>query len=124
MSEQRINKHRLLGILEIHSAKIGILSTKQAALVKLFLSVKNYSTIAKMAGVNEATVARRLEKIANRLSSANPPAGICQNDSPPAETIEIINDYFINGLNVKTIAKKTGLSRYRITKTIKQMRKL
>jgi DNA-directed RNA polymerase specialized sigma subunit len=82
MSE-RINKRRLLGILEMHSARIDMLDIEQAVLARGFLSIRNYRTIAKMAGVNEATVARRLKKIANHLSSVNPPAGLCQNDSPP-----------------------------------------
>ncbi len=124
MSEQNISKRRLLHILEIHSARIDMLSRKQAVLVKLFLSIKNYRTIAKMAGINEATVARRLKKIATHISSDHFLAALSQDDSLSAEEIEIIKDRFVNGLSVKRISQNTGLSRYRITKTIKQVRKL
>src|SRR4030042_1983451 len=118
MPDHRTSKHQLLGILEMHSAKINMLDAKQAVLARLFLGVKSYRAIAEIAGVNEATVARRLKRIANHLSSINLPAGLCQNNPSPAETMEIINDYFINGLSVKIIAEKTGLSHYKITKTI------
>ncbi|MDD5011579.1 MAG: hypothetical protein PHQ00_05610, partial [Phycisphaerae bacterium] len=70
-----------------------------------------------------SVVARKLRNIAARIISAGFVA-VLSLDEPNEDKIEIVRNYFIAGLSIKTISKKTGLSYYKIIKTIKQMRKL
>jgi YesN/AraC family two-component response regulator len=123
MSSQKISKKELLLIFEKHSARVDMLDAAQRAIVILFLSSRSFRTLAKAASVNETVVARKLRNIAARIISARFIAALSQ-DELSEKKIEIIRDHFVNGLNIKAISEKTGLSRYRITKTIKQMRKL
>jgi hypothetical protein len=72
-----------------------------------------------MAGVNEATIARRLKKIADRISSNNFITAMSQNSSITGEKMEILKDYFVNALPIARIAKDRNLSHYRVRKIIK-----
>jgi len=99
---------------------VKMLPRQQKALVKLFLSNGTYSSIAKAAQLNAATIARRLKRIANRMSSDNFIAALLQVDGMPAEKMRIIRDYFVNGLSINAIAKNAGLSRYEVKKIIRQ----
>jgi len=121
MSAQKISKKELLLILERHPARVDMLPAGQRAIVTLFLNGRSFRMLAKNAGVNEATVARRLRKIVSRIISDDFLAALSQDDMSK-EKIEIIRDYFINGLSVKAIAKKTGISRYRVSKIIRQLK--
>ncbi|MBN1787017.1 MAG: hypothetical protein JW806_01330 [Sedimentisphaerales bacterium] len=113
---RRVGKAQMLYLFEIHSDRMYLLSTEETALVKLFMSVRNYRTIAKMAGVNEATVARRLKNAVLHITFA--PA-----NALPGKVIETVKEHFLNGMNIKTISEKTGVSRYRIKKITRHMRK-
>lgn len=123
MSAQKISKNELLHILEKHSARVDMLPAGQRAFVTMFLNIRKFNMLARTAGVNEVTVARRLRKIVSRISSDNFLFALSQ-DNLSEEKVEIIRGYFVNGLSVKSISEKTGFSRYRIRKTIQQMRKL
>jgi DNA invertase Pin-like site-specific DNA recombinase len=123
MSAQKISKQRLLYILEKHSARVDMLPAGQREFVTMFLNIRKFNMLARNAGVNEVTVARRLRKIVSRINSDNFLGALSQDDLSEGK-IEIIRGHFVNGLSVKSIAEKTGISRYRIRKTIQQMRKL
>jgi predicted DNA-binding protein YlxM (UPF0122 family) len=114
-----IRKKELLGLLDRFSTRIDLLSDEQKMFVRLFLDAQNFRSIATMAGVNEATIARRLKKIADRISSNNFITALSQNSSITGEKMEILKDYFVNALPMARIAKDRNLSRYRVRKIIK-----
>jgi len=89
-----------------------MLPAGQKAFVMLFLNGQKYITLAKAAGVNEATVARRLRKIAARISSDNFLAALVQDGG-------VLNEKFISGKTSKQISRETGLSYYKVRKIIK-----
>ncbi len=123
MSAQKISKNELLLIFEKHPARVALLPAAQRALVALFLSSRSFRILAKAADANEAAVARKLRSIAGRIINAHFLTALSQ-EKLSGKKIEVIRDHFVKGLSIKTIAQKTGLSRYRITKIIKQMRTL
>jgi transposase len=123
MTSQKISKKELLHVLEKHSARVDMLPAGQKAFVTLFLNGRSFRMLAKTAGVNEATVARRLRKIIGRINSDDFLSALSQDDLSE-EKMEIIRGHFVNGLSVKSISKKIGLSRYGVSKIIQQMRKL
>jgi predicted DNA-binding protein YlxM (UPF0122 family) len=114
-----IRKKELLSLLDRFSTRIDLLSDEQKMFVRLFLDAQNFRSIATMAGVNEATIARRLKKIADRISSNNFITALSQNSSITGEKMEILKDYFVNALPMARIAKDRNLSRYRVRKIIK-----
>jgi len=112
-------KKELLCLLDRFSTRIDLLSDEQKMFVRLFLDAQNFRSIATMAGVNEATIARRLKKIADRISSNNFITALSQNSSITGEKMEILKDYFVNALPIARIAKDRNLSCYRVRKIIK-----
>jgi DNA-binding transcriptional regulator LsrR (DeoR family) len=64
-----------------------------------------------------------LRKIIGRIISDNFLSALPQDDLSK-EKLEIIRSHFVNGLSVKSISKKTGISRYKVRKIIQQARKL
>ena len=119
MNKMGTSKKELLMLFERLSARVDILPQQQKALVRLFLAGQNYKVIAKIASVNEATVSRKLRKIADRINCDSFIAALSENNDMPAEKLEIIKDYFVIGLTIKAITKKTDLSYYKIKKIIK-----
>jgi len=109
---QRMNKKKLLSLFEKLSSRIDMLPAGQKAFVMLFLNGQKYITLAKAAGVNEATVARRLRKIAARISSDNFLAALVQDGG-------VLKEKFISGKTSKQISRETGLSYYKVRKIIK-----
>lgn len=124
MNTINITKKGLLDIFEAFTTRVEILSAEQVTLVRFFRNTPNYRVIAKMAGVNEATIARRLKKIARHICRDNFPAALSKNSNLTPEEMEILKDHFVNGLSIRTIAKNKNLSFYSVRKTIRQMRNL
>lgn len=122
MSAQKISKNEILRLLEKHPARIDMLPAAQRAFVTLFLGTRKFNMLARTAGVNEVTAARKLRKIVSRIISNNFLTALSKD--LPKEKMEIIRCYFVQGLGIKSISEKTGLSRYRIRKIIRQLKYL
>jgi hypothetical protein len=114
MTTQKISKKELLGIFEKLATRVDMLPVQQRTFVRLFQSTEKYRPIAKTAGVNEANIARRLKKIAERISSNNFIAALSQNGSLPCETMEILKDYFVGDQPMIKIAKNRNVSCYKV----------
>ena len=123
---QKTNKKELLNLFEKHAGRIDLLNGQQKAFVRLFLNGQKFRTLANTAGVHEATIARRLKRIALRISSNNFIAALAviSDASEFPEKTKIIKDYFLNGLSIKAISKNTGITHYRISRIIRQMRNI
>ncbi len=122
MKTAEITKKELLDVFELHTARVEMLNNEQITLVKIFQNRPSFRAIAKMAGVNEATIARRLKKIARFISSESFSAALSRKYNVPQEKMNVIAKHFINGLSIRAITQNTGLSVYKIRKIISQMR--
>ena len=116
-SVQRISKNELLNFFEKYSARIDILPTRQKAFVRLFMSEQKFRTLAKAAGVNEANIARKLKKIAKKLSSDNFAAVLSQNQ--PMKKMEIMRDYFLEDTPMIKISEKRNMTYYAVRKLLR-----
>ena len=123
-TQQKITKNELLNLFEKLVGRIDLLADQQKAFVRLFMNCQKFRTMAKSAAVSEATIARRLKKIARLISSDDFITALTKTNDLSTEEMEIIKGHFVKGLSIKTIGKNTGLSRYKIKKIIIQMRNL
>lgn len=123
-TQQKITKNELLNLFEKLTGRIDLLADQQKAFVRLFMNGQKFRTMAKSAAVSEATIARRLKKIARLISSDDFITALTKTNDLSTEEMEIIKGHFVKGLSIKTIRKNTGLSRYKIKKIIMQMRNL
>ena len=117
---QNINKKELLNLFEKLSARIDMLPKPQKTFVRLFMNSQKYRPIAKTAGVHEATIARRLKKIAIRISNNNFITALSGENHLPPEKMEILKDYFVTNLAMIRIAKNRNMSCYKVRKIIKE----
>jgi uncharacterized protein YerC len=107
-----MDRNELLGLFEKLLSRVEMLPAEQKAFVMIFLNGQKYRTLAKAAGVNDATIARRLRKIAVRISSDNFLTALVQ-DSP------VLREKFISGKTITQISRETGLSYYKVKKIIR-----
>jgi DNA-binding Lrp family transcriptional regulator len=105
--------------------KADRLAEPDRTLVRMYLENQNsFRQMAKLLGVSEVTVARRVKKIIARLNEPKADLAFSANIKLSDGHRKIAKDYFINGVAVKTIAKKYKLSFYKTRKVINELRKI
>lgn len=113
-------------IKKVMKQKIDLLRTrtvwldgKDKLLMKMYLDNGNtFRQMARLADVNETTIARRIYKIVKRLLDAHYLAVLRHCDKFTLLQMEIAQDYFIRGLTKSRIAAKHNCSRYHVDKTL------
>jgi DNA invertase Pin-like site-specific DNA recombinase len=114
----KIRKRDLLDIFESIPGRIELLREQDRAFVNLFLSAQKFRNIALTAGVNEATIARRLKKIAARLTSNDFVQALSKGVG--LDEIKILRAYFIDGVSKPQIARQNNLSYHVVQKIVKR----
>jgi hypothetical protein len=105
--------------MEMLSSRASVLNGKDRALMRMYLkSGSTFRQLARLAGTNEATVARRISKLISRLVNAE--YIICLRNREIFEKIEIAiaRDFFISGISIKKIAFKRDVSIYIVRKAL------
>jgi DNA-binding CsgD family transcriptional regulator len=80
--------------------------------------------MARLAGVNEANVARRIHKLVRRLLDGQYITCLHYRDKFTEEQIEMARDYFLDGLPMREIADRHEITYYAVRRTIKQIQRL
>ncbi|MFA6187135.1 MAG: hypothetical protein WC770_07995 [Phycisphaerae bacterium] len=115
MLDVNITKDELLDTFGRLAGRIELLVGEQKAFVRLFQSIGDFKCIAKAANVHEATVARRLRKIAQRISDDKFISALTDDAK-----IEVVKKKYVNGKSARQIAIETGMSKYKVWKMIKK----
>ncbi len=111
--------------IELLRARAQILGGKDKALMEMYL--KNGSTLnqmARLAGVSEATISRRVHRLVRRLLDGEYIR--CLRKGGKLDLLEqaIARDYFLEGLSQKKIALKRGVTAYHVRKMLKTIKSL
>ncbi len=115
----QIKKRALLDLLEQTPGRIELLNERDRAFVNLMLTGQKFRTIASAAGVHEATIARRLKKIAARITNNNFVCALSQKNITPMK-MKVLRDYFVNGISMLKVAAKNKVSYHDVRKLIKE----
>lgn len=110
---------------ELLRRRICLLDDKGEALMELYLEAgSSYRRMARLTGVNEVTVARRIRAMTRRLVSG--PYLDCLRTRRSLSEIEmsIAGAYYLKGLPIKKITAENGWSYYRIRRTIAKINRL
>ena len=83
-----------------------------------------FSQMARLAGVNETTIARRINKIIRRLTEGEYITCLRHRQLFSRKEMKIARDYFLSGKPMKIIAEKQCSSYYRVRETIKKIQRL
>ena len=101
------------------------LSGKDRLLMNMYLDHgSTFRQMARLAGVNESTISRRIYKIVKRLLDAHYLTALHHSEKFSLVQMEIVQDYFIRGLPKTRIAVERQCSVYSVNKTLRQVQKL
>ena len=111
--------------IDLLRARADILTGRDRVLLKMYLeNGSTFGQMARVAGVNETTIARRIHKLIRRLLDGE--YITCLRNRRRFNALEqaIARDYFIEGLSQKRIAAKRNTTVYQIRKGLKKIERV
>ena len=96
-----------------------MLTGKDKVLMKMYLEDgKMFGEMARLAGVNEGTIARRVERLTRRLLRGE--YMMCLRGGEELSSFEraVAKDYFLEGLSQREIARKREVTVYQVRKAL------
>jgi predicted DNA-binding protein YlxM (UPF0122 family) len=116
---------RMADRIDLIRCRAELLTGRDRALVQMYLdNTGTFRQMARVAGVNEANVARRIHKIIRRLLDGQFITCLHYREKFTQEQIEMARDYFVDGLSMREIAYRHETSYYEVRRTMKQIQRL
>ena len=81
----------------------------------------SFRQMARLLGVSESRVARRIHRISSRLLDGRYIACLRNRDRLSSDQMSVAKDYFLRGLSQSKIAEKKRWSLYRVGRTIREI---
>ena len=111
--------------IDMLRSRVGLLAGKDKVLMTMYLENGNsFRQMARLTGVNEASIARRIHKVTKRLLDGEYITCLRNRDKFAGTELDIAKDYFLLGLSMKKIAKKHNFTYYRVRETLKKIQQL
>jgi len=102
-----------------------LLVGKDKLLMTMYLENGNsFRQIARLAGVSETSIARRIRKITKRLIDGEYILCLRNRDKFTRAEIAIAKDYFLLEMSIKKIAAERHQSYYSVYETLKKIRRI
>ena len=126
ISEETLNsRNEYRDRIELLRSRAELLVGKDRLLMTMYLKNGNsFRQMARLAGVNETTIARKIHKVTKRLIDGEYITCLKNRDKFTENEMAIAKDYFLHGLAMKKIAVKRHCSYYRIRQTLKKIQEL
>jgi predicted DNA-binding protein YlxM (UPF0122 family) len=113
------------GQMERLQGRLGLLSGKDKVLMTMYIVHGNsFRQIARLRGVSETSIARRIHQISERLTEGEYLKCVRSRDKLNRRQMIIARDYFLTGLSIKGIAEKRSLSMYAVRRELYRIRNL
>ena len=110
---------------ELLASRAELLTGKDKLLMTMYLKNGNsFRQMARLAGVNEAHIARRIHKITKRLIDGEYITCLRNRDQFSTTEMNVAKDYFLLGLSIKKVAAKQHFSYYRVRQTLKKIQQV
>ena len=111
--------------IDLLESRVGLLTGKDKLLMTMYLNNGNsFRQMARLIGVNEATVGRRIHKVTKRLIDGEYITCLRNRDRFTEVEMNIARDYFLIGLSIRKIATKQHVSYYHVRETLKKIQRL
>jgi len=111
--------------IDLLRSRVNLLTGKDKLLMTMYLENSNsFRQMARLAGVNETRIARRIHKVTKRLLDGEYITCLRNRNKFSKTEMAIAKDYFLSGLSMKKIAGKRRCSYYRVRKTLKKIQRL
>jgi len=114
-SSLQASENSLRDRIDILRSRVNLLEGKDRALMKMYLdNGEAFSQMARVAGVNEANVARRIYKITRRLLDGQYISVLRNRGFFKKPETAIARDYFVKGLSMRNIARAHKVTFYHV----------
>jgi predicted DNA-binding protein YlxM (UPF0122 family) len=111
--------------IDLLHSRVGLLKGKDKLLMTMYIDNGNsFRQMARLAGVNESNIARRIYRVTRRLINGEYITCLRNSKKFGKNELDIAKDYFLEGLSMKKIAKKYNSTYYSIRKTLKKIQSL
>jgi len=111
--------------IDLLRSRVNLLTGKDKLLMTMYLENSNsFRQMARLAGVNETRIARRIHKVTKRLIDGEYITCLRNRNKFTKTEMVIAKDYFLLGLSMKKIAGKRRRSYYRVRETLKKIQRL
>lgn len=108
--------------IDLLRSRISLLTGKDKLLMTMHLENGNtFRQLARLAGVNESNIARRIHRITKRLLDGEYITCVRNRDKFTRTEMAIAKDHFLLGLSQRKIAAKRKYSVHQVHKILKRM---
>ncbi len=105
--------------IDLLRSRVSLLVGKEKLLMTMYLKNGNsFRQMARLAGVNEVTIARRIHKLIKRLLDGQYLTCLRNRDKFSDCEMAVARDYFLDGLSMRKIARHRQCSRYTVHQTL------
>jgi len=118
-------RERMADGVELVRRRAEVLNPSDRALLALYLEQGGrLADIARVAGVSEGVMSRRIRRLQRRLIEGRYIACLRCRDRLTAGQLAVARDHYLDGLGIAKIAAKRGLTTYRVRQTIRKIEKI
>ena len=111
--------------IELLRSRVSLLTGRDKLLMTMYLENGNtFRQMARLAGVNEASIARRIHKVTKRLIDGEYITCLRNRDKFTEAELAAAKDYFLLGLSQRKIGLKRNCSTYQVRKILKRIQQL
>lgn len=116
---------RLAEEVELVRRRAEILNPSDRSLLVLYLEHGGrLADIARVAGVSEGVISRRVRRLRRCLVEGRYIACLRKRDRLTPGQLALARDYFVDGLGISGISTKRGLTTYRVRKVIRMLEQI
>ncbi len=111
--------------IDLLRSRVELLTGKDRLLMTMYLENGNsFRQMARLAGVNETSIARRIYKVTQRLIDSEYITCLRNRDKFTGNEMDVARDYFLSRLSIKRISKRRRLTYYSVRQTLKKIQRL
>lgn len=111
--------------IDLLRSRMSLLTGKDRLLLTMYLDKGNsFRQIARLAGVSDTIIARRIRKLIKRLTDTQYITCLRNRNRFSEAELAIAKDRFLTGLSIEKIAQKHQLTHYRVHRTLEHIREI
>jgi len=122
LQQNHRDRDRYRDAIDLLRSRANLLVGKDKVLMTMYLENGNsFRQMAQLAGVSEATIARKIRTLSERLTDGEYITCLRNRDKFSEIELSIAKDYFLTGLSMRKIAASKHYTLYSIRKTVKKI---
>jgi predicted DNA-binding protein YlxM (UPF0122 family) len=111
--------------IDLLRSRLNLLTGTDKVLMTMYVEHENsFRQIARVCGVSESNVARRINGIISRLTDGQYIACLRNRDKLNRWQLAVAKDYFLYGLSMRQIAAKRRRSYYRVREALNEIQNI